>query len=195
MLPRRLGVRFALEALFLILLALGAGLADLRPLFIVIVMAAAWLLVALAEVTAERIDRSPLSYLLSDSLREEDMRPQRVFGPHPDEGTVVAPPSARLPMSQSEPVEEVEEEPPSVAEPVVDEPAPEYGEPEAPARRRRMRSFLRRRTPELESAAPSPPRHVKLLPRRSAPEPNRASEEVSDLFGPRSPDEPEETGT
>lgn len=200
MLPRRLGVRFALEALFLILLALGAGLADLRPLFIVIVMAAAWLLVALAEVTAERIDRSPLSYLLPDSPRQEDMRPQRVFGPNPDEGTVVAPPSAQLPLSQSEPVEEVAEEPSSVADPAADEPAPVYGEPEAPARRRRMRSFLRRRTPELESAAPSPPRHVKLLPRRSDPEPNRASEEVSDLFGPRSADEetstkPEETGT
>ena len=30
MLPGRLGLRFALEALFLVLLAIGAGLADLR---------------------------------------------------------------------------------------------------------------------------------------------------------------------
>ena len=88
MLPRRLGARFALEALFLVLLAVGAGLADLRPLFIVLVMALAWLLVALAELTAERIDRSPLSYLLPARPEEE---PERVFGPRPEERTVVAP--------------------------------------------------------------------------------------------------------
>ena len=64
MLPRRLGARFALEALFLVLLAVAAGLADLRPLYIVLIMAAAWILVALAELTAERVDRSPLSYVL-----------------------------------------------------------------------------------------------------------------------------------
>ena len=42
MLPGRLGLRFALEALFLVLLAIGAGLADLRPVVIVLVMAVAW---------------------------------------------------------------------------------------------------------------------------------------------------------
>src|SRR5437016_8932276 len=52
-------------------------------------MAGAWLLVALAELTAERIDRSPLSYLLASSDEEE---PQRVFGPRPEERTIVAPP-------------------------------------------------------------------------------------------------------
>ena len=61
MLPRRPGARFALEALFLVLLAVAAGLADLRPLYIVLIMVAAWILVALAELTAERVDRSPLS--------------------------------------------------------------------------------------------------------------------------------------
>ena len=59
MLPGRLGLRFALEALFLVLLAIGAGLADLRPALIVLVMAVAWLLVAIVEFTAERISASP----------------------------------------------------------------------------------------------------------------------------------------
>ena len=57
MLPGRLGLRFALEALFLVLLAIGAGFADLRPALIVIVMAVAWVLVAVIEFTAERIGR------------------------------------------------------------------------------------------------------------------------------------------
>src|SRR3954465_8077325 len=64
MLPGRLGVRFALEALFLILLAIGAGLADLRPSLILLVMAVAWVLVAVIEFTAERIAASPVSYRL-----------------------------------------------------------------------------------------------------------------------------------
>jgi len=52
--PDGSGRRFALEALFLVLLALGAGLADLRPLLIAAVMAAGWVLVALIEAIAWR---------------------------------------------------------------------------------------------------------------------------------------------
>ena len=72
MLPRRPGARFALEALFLVLLAIGAGLANLRPLIIVLVMAGAWALVALAELSAERIGRSPVSYLPLASADDEE---------------------------------------------------------------------------------------------------------------------------
>jgi hypothetical protein len=64
--------------------------------------------------------------------------------------------------------------------------AEEEPEPE-PSRSRRLRLF-RRREPEAEPAPVSPPRHVKLLPRRPAEEPSRASEEVAELFG--SDDEP-----
>ena len=48
------GLRFALEALFLIALAVAAGLAELRPTTIVLVMGAAWLLVAMIEWLAWR---------------------------------------------------------------------------------------------------------------------------------------------
>ena len=45
-------------------------------------------------------------------------------------------------------------------------------------------------------AGPTAPRHVKLLPRRTAPESSRASQEVAELFGEREePAKPEETGT
>jgi hypothetical protein len=48
------GLRFVLEAAFLIALAVAAGLAELSPTTIVLVMGAAWLLVALIEWLAWR---------------------------------------------------------------------------------------------------------------------------------------------
>jgi hypothetical protein len=53
--PGRLGPRFALEALFLIALAVGAGFADLATRWILLVMLAGWLVVALLELTTERL--------------------------------------------------------------------------------------------------------------------------------------------
>jgi hypothetical protein len=50
----RPGLRFALEAGFLIALAVVAGLAELSPTTIVLVMGAAWLLVAVVEWLAWR---------------------------------------------------------------------------------------------------------------------------------------------
>ena len=50
----RLGPRFALEATFLILVAVTLWFAQLRPAAIVVVMAVAWLLVSLIELVAWR---------------------------------------------------------------------------------------------------------------------------------------------
>jgi hypothetical protein len=47
-------VRFACEAAFLVLVAVGAALMELRPLAIIILMACAWLLVALIERASSR---------------------------------------------------------------------------------------------------------------------------------------------
>jgi hypothetical protein len=244
-LPGRLGARFALEALFLVLLAVGAGLADLRPAFIVLVMAVAWLLVALAEFAAERIARSPVSYLLPADTRPEaeavtgpEAEAERVFGPPVEERTVVAPPQAiedtQEPVAEAEPEAQPEPEaeeatpevqvevdaeaeslelPPrrrlssflrrakteSEAGPESEEPAAaKQAEPEVqaeadaeseaeepePVARGRVRSLLRRREQEIEPLPEPPPRHVKLLPRRPAPEPGPASREVAELFDP-----------
>jgi hypothetical protein len=194
-LPRRLGARFALEAAFLVLLALGAGLAHLRPLYIVIVMAGAWLLVALAELAAERIDRASISYLLPrPTWDEQEAEEERIFV---EERTVVAPPEAVAEAKHEEPETPAAEEltvfePPAAEEPESEpepEPEPEEApEAEQPARRRRS-FFRRRRESEPEEDAPSPPRHVKLLPRRPAPdEPSRAAQEVAELFGSREPE-------
>ena len=96
MLPGRLGLRFALEALFLVLLAIGAGLADLSARFIVLVMAVAWLLVAIVEFTAERISASPLTYLLPPRA-EPPVDEAEARWPMPEERTIVAPPEQAEP--------------------------------------------------------------------------------------------------
>ena len=230
MLPGRLGARFALEALFLVLLAVGAGLADLRPAFIILVIAVAWLLVALVEFTAERIARSPVTYLLPAETEavEAEPEPEQVFGPPVEERTVVAPPQAledtQEPIVQPEPVlepqseeeeeaeslelpprrrlgtflrrESTEAEPepepePEPEAPVMAEAGPEaddeVAEPQAEAEsgsRGRFRSLLRRREQEIEPLPEPPPRHVKLLPRSSEPEPAPGSREVAELFDP-----------
>src|ERR1044072_4350707 len=153
MLPGRLGLRFALEALFLVLLAIGAGLADLRPAVIVLVMAVAWVLVALIEFTAERIASSPTSYMLPTPARvdeAEDAEP--VVWPRPEERTVVAPP-------ERPPEPELPADPEPVPEPeVAEEPEPK-AEPEAveepePAQKPRRRRLFRRRK-EVDEAEPA----------------------------------------
>jgi outer membrane biosynthesis protein TonB len=197
MLPGRLGLRFALEALFLVLLAVGAGLADLRPAVIVLVMAGAWLLVALIEFTAERIASSPTSYMLPTPARaEEDDGAEPVVWPRPEERTVVAPPE-RPPEPEAEPESEPDPEP-EVAEEVESEPEPEPVEVPEPIEQPRRRGLFRRRKEEDEPEPASPPRHVKLLPRRSAPEPSQAAQEVAELFGSageEAPPKQEESGS
>src|SRR6476619_4282322 len=152
MLPGRLGLRFALEAIFLVLLAIGAGLAELRPALIVLVMAVAWVLVALVEFTAERIAASPTSYLLPAPAPPEEGEPEQVFWPPPEERTVVAPPERPAEPQAAEPEPEHKPEPEPEPE---DEPLPEHvGEPEPaslkPPESGRRRGLLRRRKPEIE---------------------------------------------
>jgi hypothetical protein len=260
MLAGRPGLRFALEALFLILLAVGAGLADLRPLVILLVVAGGWVLVALVEFSASRISSEPLSYVLPPEAAPPQEE-ERVAWPMPEERTVVAPPVqppvprpepapepapapiaaepepelVRLPPPADEPEHEpVAAEPESEPEPEAEpelvplpppaeerEPEPVAAEPELEAepepppeaepelvplppaaqpepepvsedtqtglRPPRRRRFLRRREREPEPEPQAPPRHVKLLPRRTAPEEDRAADEVAQLF-----DEPED---
>ena len=205
MLPGRLGLRFALEALFLVLLAIGAGLADLRPAVIVLVMAVAWVLVALIEFTAERIASSPTSYMLPTPVRiDEDEVAEPVVWPRPEERTVVAPPERPPepetapepePVAEAEGAEEPEPEPEPPTEPEAEREAVDEPQPEQQPRRR---GLFRRRKEEDEPEPSSPPRHVKLLPRRSAPEPSRAAREVADLFGSDDEEDPpkrEESGS
>jgi hypothetical protein len=163
--PGRLGPRFALEAAFLILLAVGAGLADLKPTVIVLVMVAAWVIVAVIEFTAERMGTAfpPLqrTYVAPPPVRRRaasDLVEATVVTPVPVEAHAASQESAST--------------------------APDSG-PERPSEapdERRARRFWRRREREEtdEGEAASPPRHVRLLPRRA--ESSRAVEEVAEIF-------------
>jgi hypothetical protein len=52
--------RFSIEAGFLILLGVGAGIADLRTAVIVMLLAGAWLVVTLIELAAWRAEARPV---------------------------------------------------------------------------------------------------------------------------------------
>jgi len=180
--PGRLGPRFALEAAFLILLAVGAGLADLSPTAIVLVMVAAWVIVAVIEFTAERLGRAfpPLrTYVAPPAVRrrsEGELVEATVVTP-------VVPPAAGKTEAREEPVPAESEEPPAPA-PAVEakvEPEPEL-EPEPEPEPEPRRRFWQRRKREqaAESEIAPPPRHVRLLPRRT--ESSRAVEEVAEIF-------------
>ena len=74
-----LGPRFALEVVFLIALAIGTGVAQLSAAAIVTVMALAWLLICLFELTvwAER-PRLPALRKRAAVVEEENLEPAAV---------------------------------------------------------------------------------------------------------------------
>jgi hypothetical protein len=71
------GLRFALEAAFLVVLAIAAGLAELSPTTIVLVMAGAWLLVAVIEWLAWR-ESAPLTRVVREEAAPEEPVPTEV---------------------------------------------------------------------------------------------------------------------
>jgi hypothetical protein len=108
--PGRLGPRFAIEALFLIALAVAAAYADLESKWILLVMAGGWLVVALLELTADRI------WAAAPPWR----RPYYVPAAPPRAGTAAAP----GPPAAIEPVRETDLEPESPPELAPAAPAP-----------------------------------------------------------------------
>jgi len=120
-----MGPRFAIEALFLIALAVGVAYADLATKWIFVVMAGGWLVVALLELTADRI------WAAAPPWR----RPYYVPASRPRAEPVAAtpPPAAVEPEAEAEPEPAAEPEPelePAAEEEVEQEPQPEL-EPEA----------------------------------------------------------------
>ncbi len=120
-----MGPRFAIEALFLIALAVGVAYADLATKWIFVVMAGGWLVVALLELTADRI------WAAAPPWR----RPYYVPASPPRAEPVAAtpPPAAVEPEAEAEPEPAAEPEPelePAAEEEVEQEPQPEL-EPEA----------------------------------------------------------------
>jgi hypothetical protein len=148
-----------LEAGFLILLAVGVGIADLSPALIILVMAIAWVLVALIEYFAWR--QGPRFASVSRYAAEAEPAPVAVheevveeMPPPPPPAPAPAPP----PAAEEETIVQPAAEP--AAEPSPDEPIPDefLAEPE-----RRMRH-------RLEPLQPRPRRRWVVFGPRERPE-------------------------
>jgi predicted lipid-binding transport protein (Tim44 family) len=122
--PRSLGPRFALEAGFLILLAVVLGFADLSPLLIILIMALAWILVSLIEYFAWRQGpRFPARYAAATGpLIEQE---QIVLEEEPAAAAPPPPPPPPRPEPAPPPPEEQ-----TIAEPAPATPAPQAGSAE-----------------------------------------------------------------
>ena len=81
--PGGFAPRFAVEAGFLILLGVGAGYADVRPIAIVALLAGGWLLVALLELAVWRSQARPMAAYVPPPPPPPEPEPEP--GPTPEE--------------------------------------------------------------------------------------------------------------
>jgi len=109
-------VRFLLEATFLVLVAVGAGLAGLQAVWIGVVMFGAWLLVALVERGGSRRGRASAA----PPEAERELEPERQ--PEPDPERAPEPTPGPEPEPEPERRPELAAVPPPPPEP---EPEPE----------------------------------------------------------------------
>jgi hypothetical protein len=198
--PGRLGPRFAIEALFLIALAVGAAYADLASKWIVLVMAGGWLVVALLELSADRIWAAAPPWRRPYYVPVAPPRSEVVAEP-------ASPPPAGEPAAEAEPapepepapeveIEIVEIEAATIIAPLVEpvaadlpepEPEPEPAEaarpklePLAPKQKRRWFRRREREIPAAEAPEIEMPKHVRLLP--PSERTDSTSDEVAELF-------------
>ena len=108
----------AIEWGFLILLAVGAGVADLRPGFIILIMTIGWILVVLVELLAWR---ARPRYTVSEAAVE---------GPGPVETPPPSLPPPLSPVEQLPPPPAAEQPPPPAYDFEFQGPAPEQPPPE-----------------------------------------------------------------
>jgi hypothetical protein len=147
------GIRFAGETAFLILVALGLGLAEFDPVVIGVVMFVAWVLVALLERASSK-----------EAARAAEAEPE--LAPEPPahvERVEVEPVPVDVAVQKSEPEPDAEPEP----EPTVSErsarailasgPPPLPAEPPKPAKQKPPRRRLVERRPEPKAPPPPPP--------------------------------------
>jgi hypothetical protein len=143
--PARMGPRFAIEALFLIALAVGVAYADLATKWIFVVMAGGWLVVALLELTADRI------WAAAPPWR----RPYYVPASPPRAEPVAAtpPPAAVEPEPELEPEPAAEREREPEPEPELEPAAEQEPEPEPEPEPEAVTMIA----PRVEPSAEAPP--------------------------------------
>lgn len=160
--PVGLGSRFLLEAVFLVVVAVVAGVEQLSPVTIVFVMAGAWLLVAVVEWIVSRARRAGRRPTLAGLPQAEwhgsvpvAIEPEVPVGRSPEPGWLELV-EAQQQAAEREPVAEPEPEPEVMPGPTLDPVREEEPEPE----------------PEREpDAVPEPPRIAAVAPVSPEPEP------------------------
>jgi hypothetical protein len=170
--PGALGPRFALEAGFLILLAVVLGFADLDPLLIILIMGLAWVLVSLIEYFAWRQGpRFPTRYAaaVGPALEQEEIV---VEEPAP---TPVAPPPPPPPPPEEQTIV-ASEAPPAVPEAGSAEESIEQADERVDRARLAFAEEGRRTRYRLEPLQPRPRRRFGLFGRRESSESSREEE-------------------
>jgi hypothetical protein len=127
--PGGFAARFAVEAGFLILLGVGAGYADLRPIVIVALLAGGWVVVSLIELAVWRSQARPVGAYVPPSplvpvAAEEELEPETEPAPV-DEASAEYP---LRPGAGETPSEEVEEYTRVLGAPAADEREPEVAD-------------------------------------------------------------------
>ena len=170
--PARAGRRFAIEAVFIVLVAVGAAFAELSTPAIVLVIGGAWLLVALSEWLASRQRPSPLAPPPEPLEAEPEIPVPAAAPPRFDAPAAPAEADTAIGFQSAQPGSAE----PDAAEVAAAEPDPwergaevPFSEPvETPPRRR----FWQRgtgREQQAPSAEAAPPRHVRRLSPGSDP--------------------------
>jgi|SRR5581483_4045579 len=135
--------RFAVEAVFLILLAVGAGFANLRAIVIVALMGGGWLLVSLIEFFAWRASAQTALRVSAPAPRSESAQEWRV------EEILVPESELEGAAPEPEPESEPDEGGRTTILPAEGAGEEAEGEAEPPRKRRRLR---RRQAEEAEAA-------------------------------------------
>jgi predicted lipid-binding transport protein (Tim44 family) len=174
--PRTLGPRFALEAGFLILLAVVLGFAELSPLLIILIMALAWVLVSLIEYYAWRQGpHFPTRYAAATgpAFEQEEVAVEERASPQP-------PPEPR-PTRQPPPVveEETVVEPAPAGTPAAGSPeeSVEQADERVQAAKLAFDAEDRRTSHRLEPLKPRPRRRFGLFGPRERPGESSSDEE------------------
>jgi predicted lipid-binding transport protein (Tim44 family) len=173
--PGALGPRFALEAGFLILLAVVLGFADLSPLLIILIMGLAWVLVSMIEYFAWRQGpRFPTRYAaaVGPPLEQGEMVVEEPVAPPPP----VPPPPAAPPMEEETMVRSSTEEPRKPEAGSSEESVEQAGE-RVDAARLAFDEEERRSRHSLTPLQPRPRRRFGLFGRRERPGESSREEE------------------
>jgi hypothetical protein len=177
--PGALGPRFALEAGFLILLAIVLGFADLEPLLIILIMGLAWVLVSLIEYFAWRQGpRFPTRYAAAagpmieqEQVVVEEPRPAAPPPAPPPEPTPEPPPAA---IEEETIVEPPRAQPPAAGTP---EESVEQADQRVDAARLAFDAEEQRTRHRLEPLKPRPRRRFGLFGSRVHPDESLSDEE------------------